>query len=145
MKPSAPRSSRPAGSPSSSVSSGSSGSFHREHERSPRTPLPPPAPLQVPRPVYPVPHTAMTDVRRYCNLTGVQTPSIAFWHKFAEPVGGSIGSTSWSSPVFKPLPLHFGINLPNLLAVPLVRPAGPVRSDFHNYDPYLSLNMEELE
>ncbi|MED6218199.1 hypothetical protein PIB30_024684 [Stylosanthes scabra] len=52
----------------SSASSGSSGSFHRERERSPRTPLPPPAPLHAPGPVYPVPRTPMTDVRRYRSL-----------------------------------------------------------------------------
>ncbi|MED6160266.1 hypothetical protein PIB30_049954 [Stylosanthes scabra] len=68
MRPTAPRPPRSAGSPSSSISSGSSGSFHRERERSPRTPLPPPAPLHAPGPVYPVPHTPMTDARRYGSL-----------------------------------------------------------------------------
>ncbi|MED6181347.1 hypothetical protein PIB30_018490 [Stylosanthes scabra] len=68
MRPSAPRPPRPAVSPSSSASSGSSGSFHRERERSPRTPLPPHAPLLAPGPVYPVPRTPMTDVRRYPSL-----------------------------------------------------------------------------
>ncbi|MED6158862.1 hypothetical protein PIB30_036942 [Stylosanthes scabra] len=68
MRPAAPRPPRPAGSPSSSVSSGSSGSFHREHERSPHTPLPSPASLPAPGPVYHVPHTPMTDARRYRSL-----------------------------------------------------------------------------
>ncbi|MED6186360.1 hypothetical protein PIB30_065927 [Stylosanthes scabra] len=68
MRPAAPRTPRPAGSPSSSVSSGSSGSFHREREKSPRTPLSSPAPLPAPGPMYPVPRTPMTDARRYRSL-----------------------------------------------------------------------------
>ncbi|MED6142750.1 hypothetical protein PIB30_000312 [Stylosanthes scabra] len=53
---------------STTFDSVSNGSFHRERERSPRTPLPPPAPLQAPGSVYPVPCTPMTDARQYRNL-----------------------------------------------------------------------------
>ncbi|MED6192749.1 hypothetical protein PIB30_013132 [Stylosanthes scabra] len=68
MRPIAPRPPRPAASPSSSTSSGSSRSFHRERECSARTLFPPLAPTPAPGPMHPIPHTPMTDARRYHRL-----------------------------------------------------------------------------